>query len=122
MLGALWNSPVLCSIPQSPMLQDFLLSPDQLEDLDRYVLPVICDRICEKSLIHASDFVSITSCISELLGQNFQSYKCNDRIVLLLNFKAVGQTQAELHSLKCEKLDACISPLFAYLVTIYISS
>ena len=27
------------------------------------------------------------------------------------NFKAVGQKQAELHSLKVEKLDACIRPL-----------
>ena len=34
------------------------------------------------------------------------------------NFKAVGQTQAELHSLKCEKWDACIKPLFANSVAI----
>ena len=27
---------------------------------------------------------------------------------MLSNFKAVGQTQAELHSLKVEKLDTCI--------------
>ena len=30
----------------------------------------------------------------------------------VLNFKAVGQTQAELHDLKIEKLDACITPFF----------
>ena len=29
------------------------------------------------------------------------------------NIKAVGQTQAELHSLKFEKLDAYIRPFFA---------
>ena len=34
----------------------------------------------------------------------------NDRAVLLLNFKAVGPTQAELHSLKVENLDACVKP------------
>ena len=33
--------------------------------------------------------------------------------VLLPNFKAVGQTQTEVHSLKVENLDACIRPLFA---------
>ena len=33
------------------------------------------------------------------------------------NFKAVGPIQAELHILKVEKLDACIRPLFANLVT-----
>ena len=30
--------------------------------------------------------------------------------VVLPNFKAVDQTQAELHSLKVEKLDVCIRP------------
>ena len=40
-----------------------------------------------------------------------------DRKALLSNFKAVGQTLAELHSLKDENLDACIRPLFANLVT-----
>ena len=35
---------------------------------------------------------------------------CTDGTVLLPNFKAVGQTQAELHSLKVKKLDACIRP------------
>ena len=37
--------------------------------------------------------------------------------VLLPNFKAVGQTQAELHSLKLKKLVACIRSLFANLIT-----
>ena len=32
-------------------------------------------------------------------------------------FKAVGPTEAELHILKVEKLDACIRPLFANSVT-----
>ena len=44
----------------------------------------------------------ITSFLSELTGQKFQSYKCNDKTVVLPNFKAVRQTQAELHSLKVE--------------------
>ena len=35
---------------------------------------------------------------------------------MLPNFKAIGQTQAKLHSLKVEQLDACIRPLFANLV------
>ena len=30
----------------------------------------------------------------------FLLYKCNNRLVLLPNFKAVGQTQAELYNLK----------------------
>ena len=42
----------------------------------------------------------ITSFINKLLSRTFPSYKCNDRTVLLPNLKAVGQTQAELHSLK----------------------
>ena len=71
--------------------------------------------------------MSITSVISELLDQTFQSYKCNDRTVLLPNFKAVGQTQSELHSLKFEKLDACIRPLLqirshVLLVTVLLES
>ena len=52
----------------------------------------------------------MTSFVSQLLGRNFQSYKSNDRTVLLPNFKAVGQRYAELHSFKAEKLDACIRP------------
>ena len=34
------------------------------------------------------------------------------------NCKAVGPTEAELHILKVQKLDACIRPLFANSVTI----
>ena len=33
------------------------------------------------------------------------------------SFKAVDQTQAELHSLKVEKLDVCVRPLFSNSVT-----
>ena len=33
------------------------------------------------------------------------------------NLEAVAQLQAELHLLKVEKLDACITPLFANLFT-----
>ena len=36
---------------------------------------------------------------------------------MLPNFKALGPTEAELHILKVEKLDACIRPLFANSVT-----
>ena len=39
------------------------------------------------------------------------------RKVLLPNFKALGQIQPELHSLKVEKLDVCIRPFYANLVT-----
>ena len=42
---------------------------------------------------------------------------CNDRKVLLPNLEVIGQTQADLHSLKVEKLYACIRPLFANSVT-----
>ena len=59
----------------------------------------------------------MTSFISELLGQKFQSYKYNDRTDVLPNFKAVGQTHTELHSLKVEILDVCIRFLFTNLVT-----
>ena len=40
-------------------------------------------------------------------------------MVPLPNFKAVGRTQAELHSLKVEKLDVCMRPSFN-LLTYYI--
>ena len=59
----------------------------------------------------------ITSLVSKLLGWNVLSYKYNDRKVLLRTFKAVDPIQAELHILKIKKLDACIRPLFANLVT-----
>ena len=59
----------------------------------------------------------ITLFVSKLLSWNFLSYKYNDRKILLPNFIAVGQTHTELYSLKVEKLDACIRPLFANLVT-----
>ena len=66
----------------------------------------------------------ITSFINELLGQKFQSYiyKYNDRTVLLpvtvgKTTTGIGKTQTELHSLKVEKLDVCIRPFFANLVT-----
>ena len=59
----------------------------------------------------------ITLFISRLLSWNFLSYKSNDKRVLLSNFKVVGQTQAELYSLKVEKFNACIRPLFANPVT-----
>ena len=44
----------------------------------------------------------------------FLSYKYNDRIVLLQNFKGVGQTltQSGLHMLKIKKFDVCTRPLF----------
>ena len=61
----------------------------------------------------------ITSFISKLLSWKFLPYKCNDRPVLLPNFKTVGQTPAELHSLKVEKLDACIRSLFCKFGHIY---
>ena len=59
---------------------------------------------------------------SELSGQKFQSYQCNDRTVLLPNFKAIGQTQAELYSLKVEELDACTRPLFTNSVTYVVTN
>ena len=46
---------------------------------------------------------SIPSVVNKLLCPKFQSPKSNDRTVLLSNFKAVGQTQAGLHSLKVKK-------------------
>ena len=83
-------------------------------------------ELVKEGLIHEFNFVTLkrgtTSFISELSGQYFQSYKYNDRTVLLPNFKAVGQTQAELHSLKVEKLDAHKRPLFANLVTFTVGS
>ena len=78
-----------------------------------YTYIYICDWTCKRGLIHAVDFVTLKrhkfNCkwATYVSDQNFQSYKSNDRRVMLPNFKAVGQTQAELHSLKVEKLDEC---------------
>ena len=43
------------------------------------------------------------------------------KVCYLRNFKAVGPTEAELHILKVEKLDACIRPLFANLVKYWLA-
>ena len=72
-----------------------------------------CEQICKRVLyIHASSFVTLTerhnfickSYVCIRTKPNFQSCKCNDRKVLLLKFKAVGQTQAELHIFKVQKV------------------
>ena len=81
------------------------------------------NRFVKRSLKHTSDFVTVKghnficeqSC--KLLGRIFLSYKSNNREVLLPNFKAIDQTPVELHILKAEKLDVCISPLSANPVT-----
>ena len=52
----------------------------------------------------------ITSFVRKLLRQNSPPYKYNNKKALLLNFKAVRQTQVELHILKV-KSHACIRPL-----------
>ena len=68
----------------------------------------ICDGICKLgsyTCIRFCDWRDIPSFMSKFLGWNVSSYKCNDRTVLLWNFRAVGQKQAELYSLKVEKLD-----------------
>ena len=54
-----------------------------------------------------------------LLGNFFviRLAKYNDKKFLLPNFRAVGQTQAELRILKVEKLDAYTKPLFTNPVT-----
>ena len=59
----------------------------------------------------------ITSFVKKILSCNFISNNCNDSKAYFINFKAVGQTRAELHIFKVEKLDACIRPLFANPVT-----
>ena len=72
-------------------------------------------------LFQALEFEVITSVVSELLGRSFLSYKCNDRKVLLPNFKAVGQTQVELqltHVLKVEQLDAPLFPFLSRLMVV----
>ena len=59
-----------------------------------------------KSLLYTHPILglwrSITSFVAILLSQKFLSYTCNDRKVMLPNFKAAGQIQAELHVLKME--------------------
>ena len=82
----------------------------------------LCDYIPDQKLVLSKHPIlqlcrGKTSFISKLLGWKFQCCKCNDRTVLLLNFKAVDQTQAELHSLKVEKLDVYARPLFTNSVT-----
>ena len=59
----------------------------------------------------------IASFVNKILSWNFASNKYNDRKSYLPNFKAAGQTGAELHIFKVEKMDACIRPLFANPVT-----
>ena len=49
--------------------------------------------------------------MSKLLSWNVLSHKYNDRKVLLPNVEAVGQTQAELHIIKVEKLHEHVKPL-----------
>ena len=49
----------------------------------------------------------ITSFVSKLSQQNLLSYKINDEEVLLPNFKALDEIQAELYAR--EKLNVCIS-------------
>ena len=72
----------------------------------------------KRGLTHTSNFVTlkrqpyITLFISELSGQNFQSYKYNDRTVLLLDFKPVDQTQAESQSLKFKKIECVYNTPF----------
>ena len=59
----------------------------------------------------------IASFVNKILSWNFVSNTYNDRKGYLPNFKAVGQIGAELHIFKVEKMDACITPLFANPVT-----
>ena len=73
----------------------------------------LCNRICKKGVL----YIHIQFCnleevyfLSKLLGRNHLSYNFSDRKVLLPTFKAVSQTQIELHILEVEKLDACIRP------------
>ena len=66
---------------------------------------IICDWICKKVFyIYTYPMLqvwsSITSFNNKILNWNFLWCKYNDRNILLPNFKAVGQTQAEWHSLK----------------------
>ena len=92
------------------------------------MIPVVRCRIvtefAKKGLIHASNFVTLKRynfIFKYASKSNFQSYKCNDRTVQLPNFKAIGQTQAELHSLKVEKLYACIRPFLQIQSQIHIT-
>ena len=84
------------------------------------------DRICKmRSYAHIWFWkleVPQLHFVSELLGRTFYRCKCNDRTVLLPNFKAVGQTQAELHSLKVEKLYVYIRPLLQIRSHLWISN
>ena len=58
----------------------------------------ICDQICKIDLIHASDFLTLKKHDFICKRAIRLSYKYNDRTVLLLNFKALGPIQAELHT------------------------
>ena len=76
-------------------------------------------------LIHATEFATLKKhnfiAVSKLFEQNFTLIYVYNRKVLLPNFKAVGQTQAELHSLKVEKLEDPFSQilLILYCITSY---
>ena len=70
-----------------------------------------CDWLCKKGVFYMYQFCSF-ECICELLCQIFLSYINSNNKVLLANFKAIDQTQTELHIFKVVKSDACIRFLF----------
>ena len=55
-------------------------------------------------------WTGIISLVSKLLSWNPLPYKCNYSKVMPPNFKAVDQTEVELHILKGENSDECIRP------------
>ena len=67
-----------------------------------------CDQICERGLIHASDFATLMShnfVYDYAITLKFSPTSSYDRKVFSQNFKAIAQLQAELHLLQVEKLD-----------------
>ena len=52
-----------------------------------------------------------------LSSQNFLPYKYSDSGVLVPNFKAIGETQVELHNHKFKKLEACYSSPFPIILS-----
>ena len=57
-------------------------------------------KFVKGGLLHAFNLKRHNFMCKKVIRLNFLSYKYNDRKVLLTNLKAVGPTQAELHSLE----------------------
>ena len=62
-------------------------------------------KLAKIGFMHASIFVTLKR--HKLHSYQAKNFSPISTMIVIPNFKVVGQTQAELHILKVEKLDAC---------------